>query len=52
LMRKRKATEVQDVSAQVLDVFNKRPRVMLPDVDELVDFLEQPLLDNIKIPIF
>ncbi|CAI2185039.1 13028_t:CDS:2 [Funneliformis geosporum] len=50
-MRKRKATEVQDVSAQVLDVFNKRHRVMLPKVDELADFLEQPLLDNMKIPI-
>jgi hypothetical protein len=42
---------VQDVSAQVLDVFNKRPRVMLLKVDEIVDFLEQPLPNNMKIPI-
>jgi hypothetical protein len=42
---------VQDVSAQVLDVFNKRTRVALPKVDKLADFLEQPLLHNMKIPI-
>ena len=42
---------VQDVSAQVLGAFNKRPKVTLPEVNELPDFLEQPLSDNTKIPV-
>ncbi|CAG8592888.1 6332_t:CDS:2 [Diversispora eburnea] len=42
---------VQDVSVKILDAYNKRPKEMLPKVNELVDFFEKPLPDHLKIPI-
>ncbi|CAG8728218.1 19567_t:CDS:2, partial [Dentiscutata erythropus] len=42
---------VHDVSAKVLDAFNKRPKVTLPDVNELANFLEMPIPENMKIPL-
>ncbi|CAG8700430.1 14701_t:CDS:2, partial [Ambispora leptoticha] len=41
----------QDISAQVLDAFEKSPRVMLPEVNGLADFLEKPIPDSMKIPL-
>ncbi|CAI2188031.1 20336_t:CDS:2 [Funneliformis geosporum] len=50
--RKRKVTEeVQDVSTRVLDTLKKIPRMTLPAVNELTNFLEQPLSIYMKIPI-
>lgn len=40
-----------DVSARTLENFKKRPKPTLPPVNKLVDFIERPLSEDLKIPL-
>ncbi|RHZ83624.1 hypothetical protein Glove_89g99 [Diversispora epigaea] len=42
---------VQDISAQVLNAFNVRSKIILPEVNELINFFEKPIPNNMKIPL-
>ncbi|RHZ82138.1 hypothetical protein Glove_114g70 [Diversispora epigaea] len=42
---------VHDVSGKILNAFKKIPNLTLPEVDELANFLEKPIPENMKMPL-
>ncbi|PKK69323.1 hypothetical protein RhiirC2_781156 [Rhizophagus irregularis] len=50
-LKRKRVVDVVDVSARTLENFKKRPKPTLPPVNELVDFLERPLSEDLKIPL-
>ncbi|CAI2164427.1 13524_t:CDS:2 [Funneliformis geosporum] len=43
---------IEDVSSQlIIDMIKKRPKPTLPSVNELADFLDQPIPETLKLPL-